>query len=60
MIIDRHSIGYHDTGGRFDYFSSMGFACVVDTLTKNTSDWMPVEQARSQAGYLNSGTCFEI
>lgn len=60
ISFDKNSVGYHETGGRFDYFCLGGFACLVDTTTNLTGDWQSAEEARKEADYLNSGAVFEI
>jgi hypothetical protein len=53
--IYKTSVGYHETGERFDWYCLGGFAVVIDTETKATiTGWINIKDAKHVATTLNS------
>lgn len=52
--IYKNSVGYHETGGRFDWYCFANFAVVIDTETKATvTGWINTKDAEHVANMLN-------
>ena len=62
ISFNRNSCGYHETGGRFDYFCISGFAYLIDTCNPNDvgNGWENPTKVKAEAEYLNSGSVFSI
>jgi len=62
ISFDKNTCGYHETGGRFDYFCILGFAYMVDTHNPNDvgNGWEHPVKVKAEVEYLNSGSVFSI